>query len=371
MPCPTETPLHRAARTCPTAHPARWQAVVARYQTPAYGAAAVQVANSYGGLLLCWWLAYRAIGVAWPLAVLPILLAAGFVVRIFIIQHDCGHGSFTPSRALNDVIGHLCSLVTLTPYLSWRHDHAVHHATAGNLARRGTGDIWTMTVAEYQAAGALRRWWYRTYRSPGVLFVIGPVVHFVLIQRFTTGLPPKLRRERRAVHLTNLALLLEAVLLGHVFGWPAFLAVHLPIAFVSSSAGVWLFYVQHQYEQVYWAHGDDWDYAAVALRGSSYYRLPRWLQWFTGNIGFHHVHHLSPRIPNYRLQACHEENDLFAAVPVMSVRASLASIPLALWDETAQRLLSFGDVRRRPAGRKPTAGCEPGDGHRLQGATDG
>lgn len=327
-----------------------WVEIVRRYQTPDTRAAARQLLDTFplffGSLLVGWLL----VPYHWLLSLPCSLLAGGLMVRIFIIQHDCGHGSFLPRKAWNDTVGTICSLITWTPYLAWRHDHAVHHATAGNLEHRGTGDIKTWTVEEYREAGFWQRVYYRLYRHPAVLFGIGPVLHFTIVQRLTIKLPPAARRERRSVHFTNLALVVCYTVIGLLFGFGRVAAVMLPAVTLAASAGVFLFYVQHQFDEAYWAHDEDWDYEKVALQGSSYYHLPRLLQWFTGNIGFHHVHHLSPRIPNYRLESCHRENEIFRQARVIHMGESLRTIPLTLWDESAQRLISFAEHRRREHG---------------------
>ncbi len=333
--------------TSPSLRKPPWIEIVRRYQQPDVRAAARQLLDTFPLCLACFAAAWWMLRYHWLLSLPCSLLAGAMVIRVFIIQHDCGHGSFLPRKLWNDLIGMGCSLLTLTPYLAWRHDHAVHHATAGNLEHRGTGDIKTLTVAEFRSANRWRQLVYRLYRHPVVLFGIGPVVHFALLQRFTTKLPPAARRERRSVHFTNLALLAVYGGLGALIGYGNVLLVLVPAMVVAASAGVFLFYVQHQFDEAYWAHEDDWDYEKVALKGSSYYRLPRLLQWLTGNIGFHHVHHLSPRIPNYRLEACHRENPLFHQARVIDLRESLRTIPLTLWDEQRQRLISFAEHQRQ------------------------
>ncbi|NUP98565.1 MAG: fatty acid desaturase [Armatimonadetes bacterium] len=327
--------------------PATWSKIVAPYQKPDSRLAVGQLLNTVPVYILAWYLAYRSLEVSYLLTLGWCLLAAGMVVRIFIFQHDCGHGSFLPSKTLNNWVGFGCSLVTATPYFAWRHDHAVHHATAGDLDHRGTGDIKTLTVAEYLARSPRQQLLYRLYRHPFILFVIGPVVHFALLQRFTGDLPDNAVRERRSIYLTNACLVVLYTALGLAVGLKALLLVQLPIMALAASAGVWLFYVQHQFDEAYWVHQPDWDYTEVALQGSSYYKLPRLLQWFTGNIGFHHVHHLSPRIPNYRLEQCHRENAMFHQAKVMDLRDSLQTIPLALYDEEERRLISFRELRSR------------------------
>jgi omega-6 fatty acid desaturase (delta-12 desaturase) len=268
-------------------------------------------------------------------------------VRIFIIQHDCGHGSFFKSRQANDYLGSACSLFTLTPYLYWRKGHAIHHASAGNLEHRGVGDVYTMTVKEYLAQSPWGRLKYRFYRHPLVLFMLAPALLFFILYRFPDPRAKALKREQASVWWTNLAIGVVVAALSLTIGWQAFLLVHLPITLLAATLGTWLFFVQHQFEDTYWAKEGEWDYTLAALQGSSYYKLPLVLQWFTGNIGFHHIHHLSPRIPNYLLQRCHEENPLFQQVVVLTLGSSFKTIFLSLWDEDQRRLVSFGQLKSR------------------------
>ncbi len=229
------------------------------------------------------------------------ILAGGFLVRIFIIFHDCGHGSFFQSRRANDILGFVTGVLTFTPYYHWRWQHALHHASSGDLDRRGMGDVWTLTLREYLEASRWKRFAYRVARNPLVLFTLGPLF-LLMVHRFCS--PNAGRRERNSVHLTNLALLAVAIGLSLLFGVKAYLLLQLGVLLAAGIAGVWLFYVQHQFEGVYWERSQEWDYATAALQGSSFYKLPKVLQWFSGNIGFHHIHHLSPRIPNYHLEKC-------------------------------------------------------------------
>ena len=337
MPEPTHSysPLDDAKRT--------WKQAVAAYQNPDLRRSLWQIANSLVPFLALWYLAYRMLAVSYWLTLGTAVLAAGFLVRIFIIFHDCGHGSFFRSRAANDTIGFLTGILTLTPYFDWRHEHAIHHATAGDLDRRGRGDVWTMTVAEYRAASFWQRLGYRLYRNPLVMFGIGPLYVFLLKQRLPR--PGSGTRERMSVHVTNLALTVILAALALTIGLKAVLLVHLPILVISGAAGVWLFYVQHQFEEVYWQRGEQRDYVDVALKGSSLFALPRVLQWFSGNIGFHHIHHLSPRIPNYRLEKCYREQPLFQSVDRITLLSSLRTLRLRLYDEASRRLVGFRELR--------------------------
>jgi omega-6 fatty acid desaturase (delta-12 desaturase) len=271
------------------------------------------------------------------------VVASGFLVRVFIIFHDCGHGSFFRSRRANRLAEFVTGVLTFTPYRHWRHKHALHHATSGDLDRRGDGEIWTLTVQEYLEASRWKRLAYRLARNPFVLFGVAPLYVFLVQERFPSRTFGK--RERRGVHWTNAALLAIVTVMSLTIGIKAYLLIQLPVAMFAATAGVWLFYVQHQFEDVQWKRRGEWDYAEAALHGSSYYELPRILQWFTGNIGFHHIHHLSPAIPNYNLESCHRENPEFQEVKAVTLWSSMKAFSFRLWDEQQQRLVSFGQLR--------------------------
>jgi omega-6 fatty acid desaturase (delta-12 desaturase) len=267
------------------------------------------------------------------------ILAAGFMIRAFIITHDCGHGSYFKSKTANAFWGFLSGVVTLTPFYHWRWEHSLHHATSGDLDRRGTGDVWTMTVQEYLESSRWKRFAYRLARNPVVLFVIAPLFLFMIRQRFSS--PKASRRERFSVWWMNLALLGVAAGMSVLFGWKTYLLLQTIVMGVAGSVGVWLFYVQHQFDGVYWARGDEWDYTSAALEGSSFYKLPKILQWFSGNIGYHHIHHLSSRIPNYNLERCHNSHPLFQAVKPVTLLSSFKSFTYRLWDEQRKRLITY------------------------------
>lgn len=271
------------------------------------------------------------------------VIAAGILVRIFILFHDCCHGSFFPSRRANTILGYLSGILIFTPFEDWRYTHAVHHATAGDLDRRGTGDVWTMTTGEYLAAPRRKRLAYRIYRNPFILFIPGPVLLFLFFQRFS-GKGAK-KRERVSVALTNLAILLVVVVASATIGLKTYLLVQFPVIAIAGAFGLWLFYLQHQFETVYWARHEFWDPMRVALEGSSYLKLPKILQWFTGNIGLHHIHHARPTIPNYYLQQCQNEIPLFQSVKPLTIRTSLNSACLSLYDEGHNKLISFRALR--------------------------
>jgi omega-6 fatty acid desaturase (delta-12 desaturase) len=324
-----------------------WKSLAAKYQTASAWKSVWQLVNSLVPFLAIWCLMLLSLDVGYWLTLLLSLAAAGFLVRLFIIQHDCGHGSFFASRKANDLVGACCSLLTWTPYRYWQKSHAIHHANAGNLEHRGIGDIYTMTVNEYRQ----QSWWgklrYRIYRHPLFLFVIGSTLLFVVFYRFPTSQAKAMKKVRSSVYWTDLAIALLVGGLIWLIGWQAFLLVHVPIIILASTAGAWLFFVQHQFEDAYWAGSDSWDYTLAALQGSSYYKLPKILQWFTGNIGFHHIHHLSPRIPNYLLETCHDENPLFQETVILTLQSSFKSLFLGLWDEEQKKLISFGQFKRR------------------------
>ena len=321
-----------------------WKEIVARYQKPTIGRSTWQIVNSVVPYAVLWYLMYLSLSVSYWLTVPCVILAAGFLVRIFIIFHDCGHGSFFKSRKANDVWGFITGVLTLTPYYLWRWEHAVHHASSGDLDRRGTGDIWTLTVQEYLEASRWKRFSYRLARNPVVLFVIAPLFLFLIKQRLPLSKKAS-KRERHSVYWTNLALFGVAVVMCAIFGWKAYLILQVSVMGIAGTAGIWLFYVQHQFEGSYWERGQEWDYAMAALKGSSFYKLPKVLQWFSGNIGFHHIHHLSPAIPNYNLEKCHKAEPLFQTVKPVTLLRSFKSFTFRLWDERRHRLVSFGYLR--------------------------
>ncbi|MGB8693592.1 MAG: fatty acid desaturase [Steroidobacteraceae bacterium] len=321
------------------------KSVVDRYRRPSHARAIWQLTNTLLPYLFVWYLMARSISVSYWLMLPFAVIAAGLRVRIFIFMHDCGHGSFLRSQRANSIIGWVTGLLTFTPFQHWSWEHAMHHRTSGNLNRRGQGDIWTMTVEEYLASPWWRRVAYRLLRNPLILLVIAPTVQFVIRERFPTSGAG--RRERRSVLLTDLGLVLMAVALCKLIGFSAWLQIELTLMFLAGAAGVWLFYVQHQFVDAYWARDEQWDYTEAALSGSSFYNLPGILRWFSGNIGFHHIHHLSPQIPNYHLRRCHNAEPRFARVPTLTLAASFKSATLRLWDEQHQRLIGFRLLAQR------------------------
>jgi acyl-lipid omega-6 desaturase (Delta-12 desaturase) len=333
------------------ADPAAWKQIVARYQTPSTGRAVWQLANTLIPYAALWYLMYLSAPVSWWLTLPLAVLAGAFLVRTFIIFHDCGHNCFLKSTTANHVIGALTGALAFTPYFHWRWEHAIHHASAGDLDRRGMGDVWTLTVREYLEASRWKRFAYRLARNPLVLFVLAPLFLFLLKQRVPSFQAPA--RERYSVYWTNLAMGAIAAGLIWLFGLKAYLIIQLTVVTMAGSAGVWLFYVQHQFDGVYWERHPEWDYVSAALQGSSFYKLPRVLQWFSGNIGFHHIHHLSPRIPNYHLEQCHRAEPLFQTVKPVTLFSSLKSLTFRLWDEQRRTLIGYRQLKalRKSCGR--------------------
>jgi len=332
-----------SVKTKPKADNAAWKEIVLKYQKSSTWRASWQIVNTIIPYGVIWYLMYLCKPISWWLVVPLAVLAGGFAVRIFIIFHDCGHGSFFKSRGANDAVGFLTGILTFTAYYHWRWEHSIHHSSAGDLDKRGTGDVWTMTVQEYLESSRWKKFAYRLSRNPFILFVIAPLFLFALRQRFPSSKASK--RERHSVYAMNVAILAMAVCLSLAFGVWSYLLIQLIVLMVAGGAGVWMFYVQHQFEDVYWERGEDWSYVSAALEGSSFYKLPRILQWFSGNIGFHHIHHLSPRIPNYNLEACHQADPLFQQVKPITLFSSFKSATYRLWDEENKRLVGYRHLR--------------------------
>lgn len=344
--------MHSRSSALPSTSPsvAEWKGIVAEFQSPSTSKAVWQLVNTLGLYAVVWAAMFFSVKFSWWMTAPLVVVASGLLVRVFIIFHDCGHGSFFKSRVANDVVGFITGVLTFTPYHHWRWEHSLHHACSGDLDRRGTGDLWTLTVQEYLAASHWTRLCYRLARSPIVLFLIAPVFLFIIRERFpSTEAKP---RERRSVWAMNAALLAMVVTLSWAFGAKEYVIIQLLITTISGAFGVWLFFVQHQFDGVYWERNSEWDFTAAALRGSSFYRLPRFLQWFSGNIGYHHIHHLSPRIPNYNLERCHESHPVFKQVKALTLIGSLKLIQFHLWDEQCGKLVSFGHARRCASGSK-------------------
>jgi acyl-lipid omega-6 desaturase (Delta-12 desaturase) len=337
-----------------TAAPA-WKKIVAKYQKAAVWPGIWQLTNTLVPYAALWCLIYFSLKLSWWLAIPLAILAGGFLVRTFIISHDCGHGSFFPSRKANEIVGFITGVITFTPFHQWRWEHSVHHSTSGDLDRRGMGDIWTLTVQEYLEASRWQRFAYRLARNPFILFGLAPLYVFLVKHRIPS--PKAGQRERMSVWWTNLAIVSIAAGMSWIFGLKAYLLLQVLMVMLAGSVGIWLFYVQHQFEGAYWQRSEDWDYSTAALKGSSFYKLPKVLQWFSGNIGFHHIHHLSPRIPNYHLEKCHKAEPLFQTVKPVTLFSSLRSFTFRLWDEKQQRLVGYSALRKFRRQRGQAAGC--------------
>lgn len=319
-----------------------WMEIVTRYNSPDPLRSWWQIINSVGPYIILWGVMLYTIRFSYLLTLLLSVFAAGFMVRIFIIFHDCGHGSFFKSKRLSKVVGILTGLIVFTPYHMWHYEHKIHHQTVGNLEKRGTGDVLTLTVEEYKNLSRFRRLYYRIYRNPIVLFVIAPILIFTISQRFTKKYMSL--KEKLYVHLSNLSLIAVVTIMILLVGWKTYLLIQIPVLFVATGHGVWLFYIQHQFRHVVWTKSENWDYKTVALKGSSLFKLPGILNWFTGNIGYHHIHHLSPLIPNYNLKRCHEENPIFQDVKPVTFFSAFESLFLRLWDEKRQMLIKFSEL---------------------------
>lgn len=322
---------------------AGWKQSVKKYQTPDLRRSLWQVANTLVPYFALWAAMILSLKVSYWLTLLLSIPTAGFMVRTFIIFHDCGHGSFFKSSKANEALGILTGILTFTPWRRWWHDHAKHHATAGDLDRRGQGDVYTMTVQEYLAAPWWKKTGYRLMRNPLDMFFIGAPIVFALVNRFYG--PGTGKHERASVWWTNLALVGIIAIFCLTIGWKAYLLVQIPVLWIGSAVGVYLFYMQHQFEGVYWDRHERWDFFKAGLQGSSFYKLPGILQWFSGNIGFHHIHHLATRIPNYKLSQCLAENPIFQVKPI-TLHSGLKSLQLRLYDEQTHRLVGWEVLKR-------------------------
>lgn len=369
---PSRLTAYDEAEMVKTWDKSQWQDLVEPYRHAHTPTAIFQLVSTLILIVAAEGLALRMLSVQPWLTVVFDLIAAGFLVRVFIFQHDCGHGSFLPRQKWNDVVGVACGFLSMTPYFAWARDHAIHHATTGDLDRRGTGDVMTATVTEYQAMSPLQRFGYRVFRNPFFMFVLGAFFLFLVLQRFPGqflkhyGLD---QRERRNVHLTTFASLALLATLGFVFGWQLVFLVHLPAAVAAGGAGIFLFYCQHQYEGAYWHRHKDWSFAAASIEGSSNLKMPRVLQYFSGSIGIHHIHHLAPKVPNYKLQQCLDANEYFQKNAVtLSVWDALRAVGLKLYDEDSRRMITWSELRalrERALGAGATAAVELGEGPRA------
>jgi omega-6 fatty acid desaturase (delta-12 desaturase) len=320
-----------------------WEKVIMKYNHPDLGKSIWQIVNSVLPYLVMWYLMYRSLEYSYLLTLVLAVIASGFLIRIFIIFHDCGHRSFFVSKKANDIVGMAMGILTFTPFDRWHNQHRIHHATSGNLDKRGIGDVWTMTLEEYLKSSRRDRFFYRAFRNPFIMFTLGPVLVVFIQNRITNKKMSK--QEKTNVYFTNIVVLIMAALISFLIGVKAFLMIQLPVILIAHSLGIWLFYIQHQFDDVYWERDNKWDYKVSAIQGSSFLKLPAVLQWFTGNIGFHHVHHLSSRIPNYYLAKCHRENEIFRQVKPIIWFSTFRSLTLGLWDEANQRMISFRKIQ--------------------------
>lgn len=326
--------------------PRDWNTLLAPYKQPIIWKSLWQLVSTALLFAGCWYATYRSLEVGYWLTLLLAIPTAMMVVRLFMVQHDCGHGSFFPSRLASSIVGSLLGVITLVPYSYWRKTHAIHHATSGDLDGRDFGDIDTLTVKEYLSRPRFKRLAYRIYRHPIVMLVVGPAWQFILKHRFPLDIPFSWKREWASVHFTNVALALSIAGMCWLVGWQAFLAVQLPVTLIAGAIGIYLFYVQHQYEDTYWRYREAWNYYASGLEGASHLVMPKFLQWCTANIGLHHIHHIASKIPNYRLQRCFDEIPALQTVTTLTLPASVKTLWLTLWDEDEKKLVGFREVKR-------------------------
>jgi len=344
-------PNENTSKRPPDKSKTSWVKAIAPYQKPVLWRSLWQIANSLGPYMILWFVAYKLLAVSYLASLGVCVLSGGFLIRVFIIAHDCGHGSFFKSRKANAICGSIASTLPQLPYHAWRHEHAVHHAHSGDLDHRGMGDIETLTVDEYLKLGRWERVQYRVYRNPWVMFTIGPIYIFMINYRYWRKDAP--RRVKLSILRTNIALAAITIIGGLVFGFKAYLMIQLPVIYFSGAMGIWMFYMQHQFDGVYWERHEDWGFFDQAVKGSSYYALPKVLQWFSGNIGFHHVHHLGAKVPNYFLEKCHRELELFRDVNPVTLKKSLKCLSFRLYDERGKQLVGFAfahNAERQAAG---------------------
>jgi omega-6 fatty acid desaturase (delta-12 desaturase) len=316
-----------------------WESVIMKYNHPDLRKSIWQICNSVIPYLFMWYLMYRSLAYSYWFTLMLSIVASGFLIRIFIIFHDCGHRSFFVSKRASNIVGMIMGIIAFTPFFKWHDQHRIHHSTSGNLDKRGIGDVWTMTLEEYEKSSLRQRFFYRAFRNPFIMFTLGPVLVIFFQNRITTK--DQTRLAKRNVYFTNIFLLFVCALMSLLIGLKAFLLIQLPILLIGHSMGLWLFYIQHQFDDVSWERENKWDYKIAAIRGSSFLKLPAILQWFTGNIGFHHVHHLSSRIPNYNLEKCHKENEIFKDVKPIVLFSTFRVLTLGLWDEANRQMISF------------------------------
>jgi len=320
-----------------------WVSIVKKYNFPDPVRSWLQLSLNLVLYGIAWYLMYLSLSVSYWLTIALSIPAAGILVRLFIIYHDCVHGAYFKSGALRDFFGNLIGVLTFTPFYSWSRNHQIHHDTAGNLDKRGIGDVWTLTVEEYKNSSPWQKIVYRFYRNPVTMFGIGPLYVFLIGNRFTKKEMDS--KGRLGVYITNAGLFIFILSMSMLIGLKAFILIQLPVIYISGIAGFWLFYVQHQFDPSYWSRTETWSYQRVALEGSSYYKLPRILHYFTGNIGYHHIHHLSPLIPNYKLSQCHRENSLFNNIKPLKFWPAFRAMTFRLWNEKTREMISFRKLK--------------------------
>lgn len=319
-----------------------WEKIIKRYNQPVLSRSIWQIVNSFVPYVILWYLMYVSLQYSYVITLLLAVIASGFLIRIFIVFHDCGHGSFFKSARACNLVGIISGILTFTPYRMWHHAHRIHHATAVNLDKRGIGEVWTMTREEYLKASKKSRLFYRFFRNPFLMFTFGSLYLIFKENRLTRK--SMNRQDKINILITNISILLMAVGISMVIGFKAYLMIQLPVIFISHSIGIWLFLIQHNFDDMEWERNENWDYKTAALKGCSFLKFPAIFQWFTGNIGFHHVHHLSPRIPNYNLSRCHYENDIFKVVKPVRFFETFSFLKLSLWDEENRKMISFGQL---------------------------
>jgi omega-6 fatty acid desaturase (delta-12 desaturase) len=326
-----------------------WNRILRPYWGADTRKSVIQLLTSAIPFVALWYAMLRSLEVGYWLTLLLAVPTAGFLMRLFMIQHDCGHGSFFKSRRARDWVGRVIGVLLLTPYEYWRKTHAYHHAHSGDLTFRGFGDIDTFTVKEYLSLTRMKRLGYRLYRNPAILLTVGPLFHFIVKHRYPWDVPRAWKHAWRGVWWTNAAIVAVVAVMWMTIGLKTFLMIQGPVTFLACALGVWLFYVQHQFEHTYWHWHEQWDYYDASLHGSSYLALPKPLQWMTANIGVHHVHHMSARIPNYKLQKAHDDNPEFHVVTKMTIKDTWKLLRLTLWDEDHEQLIGFRELRRMRA----------------------
>jgi omega-6 fatty acid desaturase (delta-12 desaturase) len=341
-----QSPVASEQRSRATVNARSWQQSTARYRKSASFKAVVQLCTTLVPLAALLTVMYWSLDYSYLATLVLAIPAAGFLVRTFILMHDCAHGSFLPSKRANEVVGFLTGVLTFTPFAQWRRDHALHHASSGDLDRRGHGDIITLTIEEYLSRNRWERLKYRLYRNPLILFGFGPL-YLLVSQRWRKQGDATGKMQMTSIHATNAAIVVGLIGFSLLIGFKAVALIYAPVFLIAGSTGIWLFYVQHQFEDTYWEGHASWEYAAAAVEGSSYYKLPRVLEWMTGSIGLHHVHHADPRIPNYHLRRCHEETAAFHGATQITLRSSLRSARLRLWDPEQGKLVGFEAVKGR------------------------